>query len=350
MQKSLTFKWIKLLSTEGNGAWRILPSYYLNKFGDNLLVFKMNTNFNRFRGMDGFYPTFYKLLLKDWLNTEKRNNSPNFNNNQVIWNNELITYKGNVIYIKRWINKNIKYFSDVMRDGTFISYADIVQILKDTPLTVFEYNIVKNALHNNRVACSSSSVDDEIYFNDKPLHKQPSKEIRQFYVDSKFDPINANSTKNWTEIYGENPFDSSTWKLPMTILNDVKIFITQWKILHQIYPTRKYLFKIKLSENNMCEYCPLTDTIEHYFFQCKKISAIWSEVERDLRVIAPLSLNITAKIAIFGLQNNDLVNPTNINKVNKLILIAKYCIMKYKVGNKSNIVILYENEKRIRNI
>ena len=60
----------------------------------------MNIQFSKLRGIEGFYPTFYKDLLRGWLNTDKKNSLFNtLDSNQIIWNNQLITYKGNVVYL-----------------------------------------------------------------------------------------------------------------------------------------------------------------------------------------------------------------------------------------------------------
>ena len=71
-----------------------------------------------------------------------------------------------------------------------------------------------------------------------------------------------------------------------------------------------------------------------------------------MRFIKQRSIKITEKIAIFGFKNSDIVgiNQTDVDRFNVLILIAKYCIVKHKFGNQSNITIIYENEKRMRNI
>ena len=139
------------------------------------------------------------------------------------------------------------------KNGIFITYVDVTNVLRDTPITKFEYNIVKNALHNIQLANTYPSMNNTIYFNNKPLSIQTSKEIRQLYVESKYNSNHVKSINNWIEIYGESVFDNNTWKLSMTVIKEVKLFIMQWKILHQIYPTNNYLFKIQLSETNTCE-------------------------------------------------------------------------------------------------
>ena len=37
-QRALAFKWIILLSNKGNGAWRILPTRFLNSFDKNMFA------------------------------------------------------------------------------------------------------------------------------------------------------------------------------------------------------------------------------------------------------------------------------------------------------------------------
>ena len=69
IQNAMLFKWIRLLQVDGNGACRFIPRYYLDKFGPNLVVFKMNTSWKTFRGLPNYFPSFYKHLLKTWLDS-----------------------------------------------------------------------------------------------------------------------------------------------------------------------------------------------------------------------------------------------------------------------------------------
>ncbi|KAH3882425.1 hypothetical protein DPMN_006364 [Dreissena polymorpha] len=53
----------------------------------------------------------------------------------------------------------------------------------------------------------------------------------------------------------------------------------QYKYIHRIIATNKYLFKCKLSNSNLCDFCSENiETIEHLFWECKHIQPIWNQL------------------------------------------------------------------------
>ncbi|KAH3792602.1 hypothetical protein DPMN_146099 [Dreissena polymorpha] len=54
----------------------------------------------------------------------------------------------------------------------------------------------------------------------------------------------------------------------------------QYKYIHRIIATNKYLFKCKLSNSNLCDFCSENiETIEHLFWECKHIQPIWNQLD-----------------------------------------------------------------------
>ncbi len=136
MQYSLAIKWISKLSMPGDGIWRALPLYYLNKFGQRLLIFQMNTQFRDLRGWEKYYPQFYKSLIEIWYKIPSRNNEHDLeNSSEVIWNNDLFKYKGKIIFNKRWINKDIICVGDLISDYKIIDLLDFAT--KNRKLSTF---------------------------------------------------------------------------------------------------------------------------------------------------------------------------------------------------------------------
>ncbi|KAH3689727.1 hypothetical protein DPMN_192197 [Dreissena polymorpha] len=53
----------------------------------------------------------------------------------------------------------------------------------------------------------------------------------------------------------------------------------QYKYIHRIIATNKYLFKCKLSNSNLCDFCSENiETIEHLFWECKHTQPIWNQL------------------------------------------------------------------------
>ena len=120
-----------------------------------------------------------------------------------------------------------------------------------------------------------------------------------------------------------------------------------WKILFRIYPTKKYLKKIGKATHSVCEKCDKLDDLEHFFVTCDEIKLIWVKVNEIISNISCRNVKLTTQNVLFGINENDKKLHLCINSI---ISVAKMCISKYKYGQKVNILILLEQELRIRKI
>ena len=107
--------------------------------------------------------------------------------------------------------------------------------------------------------------------------------------------INRISTKNVYSVMLKNVFLTPTaesnilrhgftrenknrvYELPFQIKNDIKISMFQYKIIHNILPTKVSLFKAKTSDSDICPQC-LTDrhSLDHMFLHCSLTLSFWS--------------------------------------------------------------------------
>ncbi|KAH3690049.1 hypothetical protein DPMN_191796 [Dreissena polymorpha] len=98
----------------------------------------------------------------------------------------------------------------------------------------------------------------------------PSNNFLKYYTLIKSIPIHIKSeinTINTPFLFGENELN---WKHIFTMPYKATIESTlrnfQYKYIHRIIATNKYLFKCKLSNSNLCDFCSENiKTIEHLF-------------------------------------------------------------------------------------
>ena len=76
--KSLKLKFIKSLLKSEEANWKILPCYFLNMFGENFLIFKMNLDkLKHIENSRTFsIPDFYTDIIETWLEIKNANKSP----------------------------------------------------------------------------------------------------------------------------------------------------------------------------------------------------------------------------------------------------------------------------------
>ena len=351
-QKSLALKWIVRLYNCNTASWQFLPKFYYKKFSPNLTVFKSHILPKHFRGNLQTLPYFYHNLLVTWLNISYENNkicdkdiakSP-----QVLWNNSLFMYKNTCIYQERWIKKGISFLSQIVDDSGKINYNRVTQYIEDSPVTKFEFNSVYNAIRKFDNHDIISNQEYVLELREKSLTNWKSKELRHLLAVPKDKDEQINNW--WTLTFAINLDESKQiWSLVPNITKEQKLIVLQWKILHKLYATNIYLKTIGISDTDQCRYCKEKESLEHFFFSCKKSKPLWVQIQKDLSIKLSKQIRVNEHIAMLGIYNDsDFRDRLLFKTINLMIIVAKLAISKFKKGNHPNLMILYEHELAIR--
>jgi hypothetical protein len=146
----------------------------------------------------------------------------------------------------------------------------------------------------------------------------------------------------WTKIYS----------LPFVVTIETKLREFQYKLLNDIIFTNEKLFRFKMIESPLCNFCKKeVESLEHLLFYCKCTEVFWQALFSWLRkrniCIETVSL-ITILFGEFRESKNSII-------LNHLILMAKFFIYKCKLNNTkpslkvflAKIKIVYDIERRI---
>ena len=111
--------------------------------------------------------------------------------------------------------------------------------------------------------------------------------------------------------------------LPFSITREVNLQMFQYKIIHNILPTRCSLFRAKLSESDTCRLCyALPETLPHMLFQCTVISTFWHAFQNWWFEKTLQTFDLSERNVIYGWYNNTQFKDT----LNYVALVAKYFI------------------------
>ena len=144
--------------------------------------------------------------------------------------------------------------------------------------------------------------------------------------------------------------DSSIWQAASNCTKEARLRLLHFKILYGIYPTNKMLHKMGIVNSINCKFCPHTlDTLEHFFFECNRISQLWKHVEDKILIKTVKRCIITVGEALIGI-GKDKYDKDTTRLANHIILIAKMCISIYRYGTPIDINILFERELLIRRV
>ena len=140
------------------------------------------------------------------------------------------------------------------------------------------------------------------------------------------------------------------WKyiylLPEKLLRDNIVKETQFKILHKIIPTRKYLFIINKIESPACCFCNLyQQTICHLFFECVSVRTFWFQFQNQWKTDFDTNISVDLKDVIIGHHSED-------RDQDLLILYAKHfifmCNQRLMVPSFKNFETYLEKELQFR--
>ena len=103
---------------------------------------------------------------------------------------------------------------------------------------------------------------------------------------------------------------------------------------------------VPIATSQHCDSCNETDTIEHYFVDCKAVQPFWKHLFNWLSYVSKTRLHVTKLEIIFGIINEN--NLDLLNVINFCILFAKYYIYKQKKERKVIEFYRYQIELKTR--
>lgn len=348
MQEAFAIAWVKKLNIPGIGSWRLIPEHYYSLLSPQLTVFQCNTSSKDFRGLNRYFPVVYRRILLTWLKVCETNTELSIENTaQVLWNNDKFSYKGNCLYIPRWIKYGITFLSDITVNG-LISYNKVIEKVPNSAITQFEFNCVYNATRKYEDNVIFHEKNYTIYMFNKTITNVTNRQIRKYFQTKK----DADFRNDWiVEFPNRQPVDdqicifTKMWTIVPECTKEPKLITLQWKILHHIYPTNKYLKKIGIAENDKCIDCNVTDTLCHFFYNCNTIKYLWTTVQNDASAMSGQQIIIRDRDAILGYMGKEGYKICNV-----LIMVAKQAINLFRYRKTQNLLMLYHDEKSIRNL
>ncbi|KAH3747606.1 hypothetical protein DPMN_182034 [Dreissena polymorpha] len=276
------------------------------KYGDSLL-FECNIS-NTILHEIANENIFLSDVLSAWSDVT-HNLETQTSSKTILWNNKDITSNNKTFFYKDWFERSIKYVDQLYdyRIKDFYSFNDICYIYGIPSNNFLKYYTliksipihIKSEINTNNTPCTQTTFVENIL-------GRKNKTNKIFYTTLQIkNPTENSKTQNkWQVLFGVHELN---WKHIFTMPYKATIESTlrnfQYKYIHRIIATNKYLFKCKLSNSNLCDFCSENiETIEHLFWECKHIQPIWNQLTSFLeqqQLNVKLSfLNIEKEIAL----------------------------------------------------
>ena len=261
-----------------------------------------------------------------------------------IWHNSCIKLDGSSVFFRKWYEKGISIISHLMNsDGQYMGYEEFCNIYDFKP-PVTQYYGLRNAIikswpfiRNIRILPCRPVIPKLITVLNK--NKKGCRDMYDmFLLDIKF--TNSYLTKWKADLdIRDNWQTDDIHALVFKCTNDITIRWFQYRIVHRILATNKFLYKIKIATSPLCTFCKMEEeTLLHLFVSCDIVHNIWNQLEKWIYEKTGLLLNYSKKEIIFGKKGRQFVAP------NMIIFIAKLYIYKQKMRNGSLLLHFIQQE------
>ena len=286
---SIKSNWIKRIINDSNdGLWKEIIKKNINHLG-GISLFKCNINTKdilKFKIKNKF---IHEVLVA-WSEINFNENPKNISE-QIIWQNSNIKNNNSLLYFRQWKNKNIYHVKDIY-DTNAKKFKTFNQLKTEynIPNTEFlNYHRLissiptcwKRKLDNIILSVTTEEINiyellekTETHLLNRKL-TQVQKERRLKYQNEKlksqlkWEAEFPDKNFNWQQIY-LNAFD---------ICKDNILQIFYFDFLHRNIATNKFLFRCKLVESSLCDFCNMEiDSIEHIFWTCQQTQIFWNEL------------------------------------------------------------------------
>ena len=361
-QDSFLLKWADRLLNSSNDSWKIIPFIYYKKVG-GISAFLADVKGSNFKGLNLIKSSFWKKVLSTWLNYKYHDQYtisfiPSIYD--PIFNNSLIIFKRNTLFNSRCIDKDMYYIKDFLNnEGNIMSFTDFNTIFDNSADSLLIYNTIFNSLNKfkeefkqefqNNINNGENTSSDTVLclFRGLEVGRINRKTFYNLISDTKTESIK----EAWRNTYHLNAEDPSIWCVSRECCSETKLLELQWKILHGIYPTGVLLYKMKIKCNDLCDFCGEIDSISHFFVSCRIIVPVWEEANKVISSYIGKSFTLSERDKIIGILSSDYdFENESRTKVNKIILVCKKVISKFKYEKAGNIRLLLENQLSFRGL
>ena len=351
--KSLKVVWIRRVLTT-RSSWKIFITKNLEK--NNFNVFSVGPK--SLEIVKAVCNPFWKDVFESW--SEYVRNSldsleENYVCHQPIWYNHKIHFR----FIRNWYKQGILNVNDLYdAEGRLYTLEELKQIFNISG-TFIEYNALIKAIPKRWKEIIHQKLCEKLIYPSQPkwIAKllECKKGCRSVYNVLQNNDISSSHIKcieKWSQELNVN-LTRNTWQniflIPFKATTETKLREFQFKILHRIVATKKYLFRIKVIDSNTCTFCGNNvEDLLHLFFECRKVKDIWDKLQHWLQSLNMPVFNWSAKEILLGMSGGPVV-------INHLIIITKYYVYRSSISKnqlsikslKEIIKLYYKVEKEI---
>ncbi len=294
----------RIVNAPDHHLWSYLPKMYLSVFGPDYLILKTSvTEKNAFSLLDTI-PAFYKEVIFSY-NRSKIVDYNDFSDNlmtQPIWGNKFIKFKGKTLFFKSWVRVGILALGNLRIINGRLDANYLANLVQDYRNYYREINILQTALRNANINVSFEPDMDIILpkftYHTDMYYEWECQKSKYYYVKI-IEDVKARPTAEqfWYRMAGVSENDIHTaYVRKVKMIKDKKLAETYFKILNNILPCNRNLYKWGKTDSMLCYFCNENETISHLLFECTYAKNVW----RLIQNVFFIDKEITHDMVLFG--------------------------------------------------
>jgi exonuclease III len=323
--QSLRISWVKKITTSDDySTIGVLTKEFLGKH-HNKLIWKGNLHFKDVHKLK-IQNAFLNDVLIAWCKVHyvriEDLDDDNERKMQMLWYNSNIKINNGPVYYKAWYDKNIVFINDLLQDSGRVHSCEYFRDTLHIKTHFLEYGGLIAAVHWR----FDSAITDTMHFPDivEARFEQMTLSGSRFFYWKILEKTEFKC--KWLDDFEiDDSFCHDIFRTIYTCTVDTKLQNFQYKLLHRILPTKSLLFKMKVKDNELCNFClQCKDSLAHVYYECEVSQAFWIDVFNLINSVIETEhvINGSQETVILGYLGSE----TWAVIVNFIILFAKYLL------------------------
>ena len=246
--------------------------------------------------------------------------------------NQYITRDHKSIYEKAWADNGIIYIYQITNgNGSFMNYQEFMVKYPNINSNFLNYYGIVRAI-KRYIQSSNINIPPNINANNcskiELVLNKSNKLISSILNDSNSVP---SAVIKWNTKFDNLQWETIFQKIYITS-SDVQLRWFQYRIVHRLLPTQRFLYLRKLVDDPVCTFCNQEEqTLDHLFFECNYVSKLWNDLTEDLKSKCAHcdNLRLSKEFILFGTTGTFFSDKA----FDKIILLVKFYIYICKLEN-----------------
>ena len=294
----------RIVTAADDCLWSYLPKKYMLKLGNDYLILKTTVSKTAMFPPLKQIPVFYQEVVMSYNRSKVMTHTEFCDNilNQPIWGNKYLQFKNKTMFFKSWIKEGILLIKNLKITCGKLDVGFLYDRIRDKRKFHTEVNILQNALKRVGIKFSNEPNTDNLiptYIHHAEAIYNWEIKPSKYYYDHLIEEVAVRPTSEryWTEVMGiSEDMLYESYKCKIKNVKDKKLAETNFKILNNILPCNRNLFKWRKSETSLCYFCKEEETISHLLYECTYAKQIWNAA----KILLDCENMVTHDMVIFG--------------------------------------------------